>query len=72
MTFSWHKYASFVGANNPYTCLSDIISILEVLKKGDRMFELFSQRFLKACIVKYHIIQTYEQKTQKVKLITAT
>ena len=51
------EYASFTDDITPYSCLPEIIPILEKLEKGiQSMFDWFSEIFLKANADKCHLI----------------
>ena len=51
------EYASFADDTTPYSCLPEMIPILEKLEKGiQSMFDWFSENFLKANADKCHLI----------------
>ena len=51
------EYASFADDTTPYSCLPEMIHILEKLEKGiQSMFDWFSENFLKANADKCHLI----------------
>ena len=50
-------FASFADDNTPYSCLSDMISVLGQLKGGiDKIFDWFKKNFLKGNADKCHLI----------------
>ena len=50
-------FASFADDNTPYSCLSDMISVLGQLKGGiDKIFDWFKKHFLKGNADKCHLI----------------
>ena len=50
-------FASFVDDNTPYSCLSDMISVLGQLKGGiDKIFDWFKKHFLKGNAAKCHLV----------------
>ena len=51
------EYTSFADDTTPYSCLPEMIHILEKLEKGiQSMFDWFSENFLKANADKCHLI----------------
>ena len=51
------EYASFADDTTPYSCLPEMVAILEKLEKGiQSMFDWFSEDFLKANADKCHLI----------------
>ena len=51
------EYASFADDTTSYSCLPEMIHILEKLEKGiQSMFDWFSENFLKANADKCHLI----------------
>ena len=45
-------FASFADDNTPYSCLSDMISVLGQLKGGiDKIFDWFKKNFLKEMLI---------------------
>ena len=51
------EYASFADDTTPYSCLPQMIPILEKLEKGiQSMFDWFSENFLKSNADKCHVI----------------
>ena len=51
--------ASFADGNTPYSCLSDMISVLGQLKGGiDKIFDWFNKNFLKGNADKCHLISS--------------
>ena len=45
-------FASFSGDNTPYSCLSDMISVLGQLKRGiDKVFAWFKKKILKKILI---------------------
>ena len=49
-------FASFADDNTPYSCLSDMISVLGQLKRGiDKIFDWFKKNYLKGSADKYHL-----------------
>ena len=50
-------FASFADDNTPYSCLSDMISVLGQLKGGtDKIFDWYKKKFLKGNAGKCHLI----------------
>ena len=51
------EYASFADDTTPYSCLPEMILVLEKLEKGiQSMFDWFSENVLKANADKCHLI----------------
>ena len=50
-------FAGFADDNTPYSCSSDLISVLGQLKRGiDKIFDWFKKKFLKGNADKCHLI----------------